>query len=107
ALALAKADLQIDATLDPAFDGVEGKARLDAGALALGDGRMAGAKGTAGFTWRKQALTLRYDLTGRGIDTPQAGAAALGASGVVRGAGGRFEIEGELGGQGLHLGSGL
>ncbi len=106
-LALAESAVQLDATFDQTLDGIEGDARLRGGAAAYGTSRLAGADGSLRFTWRKQALTARYDLTGKGIATPQAAASAFGTKGVLRGTGERIELEGQLVGAGLRLGQGL
>lgn len=106
-LSLADAGTRIEATFDPRLDGVEGEAGLATGQLAFGENRVLGSEGTLRFTWRKQALTARYEVTGRGVGTPQAAAVALNASGVLRGSRSRIELEGELGGNGVRLGAGL
>jgi hypothetical protein len=108
-LTLAAAGVQLDATADQPLDGVEGKLGLRTGAAALGADRMASLGGTLRFTFRKQALTARYDLAGHDIQTPQAAAASLRLAGVVRGVAGlaRWETEGELAGAGLRPGKGF
>lgn len=108
-LSLADAGAQLEATVDQPFEGAEGKLGLRSGELALGANRVASTGGTARFTFRKQALTARYDIAGRGIDTPQAAAASLQLEGVLRGGAGfvRLETEGNLQGSGLRLGKGL
>lgn len=113
-LALGASGLQIDATFDQPLDGVEAKAGLRAGALALGETRLGGMAGTAALTWRKQALTARYDLAASGLATPQLAARSLRLEGVLRGAGdlsridsARIESEGTLAGEALKPGPGL
>jgi hypothetical protein len=103
-LRLAGIGLRIDATVDAALDGVDGKAGLETGALALAENRLLGAGGDVRFVWRKQALTAHYTLAGRGLDTPQAAAGEVTAAGIVRASPRRIEIEGQLGGQGIRLG---
>ena len=70
-LALASSALQLDATLDPRLDGAEGTVGLAGGALAYGEARLGASGGQARFTWRRGALTARYDLTARDVRTPQ------------------------------------
>jgi hypothetical protein len=105
--ALANAALQVDTTFDRSLEGVEGRVRLRTGALAYGDDRLAATNGTTRFTWRKQMLTARYDVTGRAVETPQAAATALTMAGVLRRWADRIELEGELGGSGVRIGRGL
>jgi hypothetical protein len=103
-LALADAGVKLDATLDRSLDGVDGKANMRSGALAYGDNRASGIAGTLRFTWRNQALTAYYDLTGRALETPQAAASLLSATGALHRNAGRLEIEGETIGSGIRLG---
>ncbi|MBW8754252.1 MAG: YdbH domain-containing protein [Sphingomonadales bacterium] len=106
-LSLARVGLQVDATFDATLDGVEGRVGLKSDTLAMADSRILGSEGTIGFTWRKRALTARYELVGHEVATPQAAAVALTAAGVVRSSASRIEIEGELGGNDVQLGLGL
>ena len=106
-LALAKVGLKVDATADARLDGAEGTLTLQTDTLALGDSRMLAAEGTGGFTWRKQTLTARYDLSGREVATPQAAVVLLNTTGVLRSTAGRIEIEGELEGEGVEQGARL
>lgn len=99
--------LRLDATFDKTLDGVEGRAGLETDTLALGDNRVLGTDGTASFTWRKQALTARYDLNGDELSSPQAGAVKVKLSGVVRSSASRVEVEGTLGGSDIAIGPGL
>lgn len=105
-LALADAGVEIDMTADKLLDGVEGKAGLRTGALALGANRMAAAEGSGRFTFRKRALTARYELAGHAIAMPQVAAEAVTLEGVLRSGGGfaRIETEGSVQGQGMRLG---
>jgi hypothetical protein len=48
-------------------------------------------------------LAVRYDLSGRGVETPQVAADALRAAGVLRTAGSRLEVEGEAHGSGIRI----
>lgn len=108
-LALGPSGIEADIVADPHFDGAEGTLGIRAGRLAAGENRLAGTDGTVHFVWRQAALTAHYDLAGRQIATPQAALAALAAKGVVRtgGEAGRIEVEGDVGGSGLAMGSGL
>ncbi|RZK01109.1 MAG: C4-dicarboxylate ABC transporter [Novosphingobium sp.] len=106
-LTLADAGLELDATAAKPLDGVEGQAGLRSGALAYGTTRLADADGTLRFTWRKQAMTARYDVKGHGLATPQAAAVAVGTAGVLRQSASRIELEGQLSGEGLRLGQDL
>lgn len=103
-LALAEAGVQIDVTFDRSLDGVEGRAGMHSGPLSYGDARLVGAAGTARFTWRKAALTARYDITGRGLAAPQAVAASLGINGVLHHFADRSEVDGEFDGAGIRPG---
>ncbi len=108
-LRLAGAAVQLDGTIDKSFDGGEGKLGLTGGALALGGNRMASTSGSASFTYRKQALTARYALAGKGIATPQAGMARLALDGTLRAQDNftRIEIEGDASGSGVQIGKDL
>lgn len=105
-LALGASGLEVDATFDQPLDGVEAKAGLRAGALELGQARLAGAAGTATLTLRKKALTARYDLTANGLATGQLGAKSLRLEGLLRGDDGlsRIETEGTMAGEALKPG---
>jgi hypothetical protein len=61
-LALTDSGVEIDATLDPSLDGVDGKAALRTRVATYGENRAAAADGTLRFTWRKRMLTARYDI---------------------------------------------
>lgn len=106
-LALADSGVRLDATFDQALDGVEGTVGLRGGAMTYGESAMGRADGQVRFTWRKQMLTARYDLAGKDLADPRAAAAAIRATGVWRGGGGRVELEGEIGGEGIRLGRGI
>jgi hypothetical protein len=106
-LSLAEVASQVDATFDAPLDGVEGRAGLTTETLAFGDNRVLGTEATVRFTWRKQALTARYDVLGRGVDTPQAAAVSLTTAGVLRRSANRMELQGDLGGSGIRLGHDL
>lgn len=107
ALALAQAGVQLDVSFDKALDGGEGKLGFRAGAGQYKDNRLDGALGKVEFNYRKRSLNARYDVTARGIATPQARFASLSFDGRARSAEGfsRFDIEGDLGGKGISPGS--
>lgn len=109
ALKLAKAGLQLDLTFDPQLDGAEGSAGIDAGALAMAGNRFGGAQGSARLTYRKQALTARYDMALRDIVSPQARLARLELGGQARSAQGfkRLDVETDVRGTGVALGSAI
>ncbi|MCB2075591.1 MAG: YdbH domain-containing protein [Novosphingobium sp.] len=108
-LTLANAAMEVDATIDQPLDGAEGRLAFEAAKSAFGPGRMRSAAGKARFTYRKDALTARYELTGKGIGSPQAIAETLQVEGVARTADGfgRVEIEGNVDGKAIRLGQGL
>ena len=108
-----QAGLQVDATFDKALDGGEATLRLETGAVAAGGVAANRLKGTGRLTYRKQALTARYDLAAESLAASSFGAGLLRAEGTLRsqhGAGkglGRIELDGTLGGERLALGQGL
>jgi hypothetical protein len=108
-LTLADAGLQIDARLDKALDGAEGEAGLRTGPLAYGSNRVIGTNGEGDFTWRDGRLTSSYSLVARQIETSAAAFAVMTSEGRVRTADGfaRLELEGDLEGNGLRIGSSL
>lgn len=104
-----RARLQVDATFDKALDGGEATLGLETGALAAAGVAGNGLKGAGRLTYRKQALTARYDLTADGLAASSFGAGLLRAEGTLRSQHGlgRIEIDGTLGGKQLALGQGL
>lgn len=110
AAALRRAEVGVDAVADTALDG--GEARFDVATGALGWGaaaRASGLNGTVNGAWRKGVLSVRYDVLGRGVATPQLTAATLGAKGTLRAREGlaRMDVDAALDGGGLRLGDGL
>ena len=107
AVRLGQAGLQLDVTLDKGLDGAKGKIGFRVKAGRYADNRLDGASGTADFTYRGRSLNARYDLAARGVTMPQARFASLSFEGRARTAQGmaRFDIEGDLGGKGIALGS--
>ena len=106
---LAGAGLQVDAVIDANLGGAEGTLGFDSGALVAGGIAADASSGKARFLYRKQALTLHYDVSGQGIAAPQAGFATLRSAGVLRAANGlaRVELEGNIVGGGLRTGPGM
>ncbi len=106
---LAGSSIQLDTTIDQSFDGAQGRLGLALGTLGLGGSQLTSASGGATFSFRKQALTARYHLTGKGITTPQAVLASLAAEGVVRSQDGfaRLDVEGDLDGRDVRVGNWL
>ncbi len=108
-LTLQKSAMQVDATFDPGLDGGEAKLTLASGLLGYGSSRADGLTGSMDITYRKAALTTRYDLTARAPQTAGASATTITAKGILRGADGlaRIESEGAITGSGLRPGAGL
>ncbi len=106
---LAGSSIQLDTTIDQTFDGAEGRLSLALGKLGLGGNQLTSASGDATFSFRKQALTARYRLTGKDIATPQAALASLAALGIVRSQDGfaRIDVEGDLAGRDVRVGNWL
>lgn len=100
--------LAVDATFDPALDGAEGTATLDAASLAMAETRIGSGTGDVRFTWRNDAVTARYGLDARRIGTPLANAASLTLDGVVRTSGGfnRIEVDSDVAATSLSPGAG-
>lgn len=109
AFSLAQTGVQLDVTLDKALDGAEGKLGFKTGALRHAQDRIDGTSGTAHFSYRGDGLNARYDLTARGVATPQARLASLTFNGRARSTDkfARFDVDGDLGGKGIALGSAL
>ncbi len=109
ALALRKTAINLDAVLDQPLDGGEIKAALSAGPARMGESRSSGASGELKLTYRKDAVTARYDIALRGIVTPQLNMQSIRSSGHVRGQGdlSRIDVEGSLDGAALAPGKEL
>ncbi|MFT4027615.1 MAG: YdbH domain-containing protein [Novosphingobium sp.] len=101
--------LRIDGTLDRGLDGGEATLGLETGALGGSGLTMAALKGTGKVTYRKQALTARYDLAAQSLAASSFGAGVLHAEGSLRSQHGlgRIEVDGTLDGERLALGQDL
>jgi hypothetical protein len=109
ALHLRDIGVDVDGALDPKFDGGAATLGLSGGAMGYGTARASGLNGSVDVAYRKAMLTARYDVLGRGLETPQALVATLAAKGTLRARDGfaRSEVEGTLDGGGVRLGDGL
>lgn len=108
-ISLARAALRLDATVDRKFDGGEGAVALETGTLAAAGARAGALTGTGRVTWRRQALTARYELKAEDASAASLAAKALRIEGSLRTQNGlaRTELDGSLVGEGLALGQGL
>jgi len=107
-LAVKRAEIGLDATLDRTLDGLAGQLKVGTAEVALGSGRANGLGGTVDATLRGGELTARIDGAARGVALPQVRAATLGLAATLRTRGGlaRAEAEGDFTGAGLGLGAG-
>ncbi len=105
----AQVAVQLDGTLDQAFDGASGKLGLSSGALAYGTNTATGLNGTANVTFRKRALVAKCALIARGVTTSSAFASTLALDGTLRTPDlfGTAQIDGSVDGGGVWLGGGL
>ena len=108
-LRLAKANMDIDLTADQTMDGADGRVELKTGVLGVGAARLAGTDSTVRLTYRDDALTARYEISGRGLTAPQARIGSLAVDGHLRAFDrlARLEAEGDVTGKGLSLGGDL
>lgn len=102
-IALSDAVLSVEAQVDRSMDGVEGKAELAGGALAVSGNRADALDGSLQFAWRKDALTSAYKLAAKGLDTPQFALDTLALEGSARTREGLSKFEVELDAQGAGL----
>lgn len=109
ALALRDVGVELGAAADADLAGVDAEGKLASGAAGYGAIRANGLNGNFDFALRKDALNAKYALAARGIDMPQAQAALLTAEGSLRGrqGSGNLELQAELEGNGVRMGSGL
>lgn len=107
--AIEQANLRIEAVVDRALDGGEAKFLLETGAGSAAGVAANALEGSGRLTYRRQALTARYDLAADALSAASVGARTLRAEGSIRSQNGlaRVEVDGSLGGEGLALGSGL
>ncbi|MCB2079517.1 MAG: YdbH domain-containing protein [Novosphingobium sp.] len=108
-LALANADLELDAVLDQPLDGGEGQFAFASKDMAKGADVLRTLTGKGRLAYRKGNVTARYDFAGERLTTGQANLGRVGLEGVVRTAGdfARIEAEGTLEGEDVQLGNGL
>ena len=106
---LAGAAVHVSAQADKTLTVFEGDADLRTGRAAYGDNRLAALTGDARFTWRDGGLTSRYQLEGTDLTTAQAAAARIELDGSLRTRRGldRIELEADIDGRGVRLGSGM
>ena len=107
--AFARAALRLDATLDRKLDGGEGTLTLEAGPVETGGAKVGSLAGTGRLTYRRQALTARYELTAQNASADSIAAKVLRLEGSLRTQNGwsRAAIDGTAAGEGLALGQGL
>ena len=98
-------ELQADRTLDA----LEGRFSVKSGPLGAFGVLFASLQGDGRLTYRDEALTARYDVTGQNVDLPQLAIASLSAEGTVRGRAGltQLAIESSLSGSGMKPGPAL
>ncbi len=108
-MSLESAAMQVDTTLDEDLAGMEGRAKLVAGRLALAGYRAGAADSDARFTLRGGDLTMKLDGGVAGVAIPQAGFGRLSTTGTLRAreAFSRIEYQGQIEGNGVRLGTGL
>ncbi|MBO9516802.1 MAG: YdbH domain-containing protein [Porphyrobacter sp.] len=106
---LARAAFQVDARADEAFKAFEGELGVDVGAMRFAVTQLAGLSGKTRFSWRDNGLTARYELAGTEFTTNFADASRLELDGSLRARRNfdRIEIDTQLDGSGVGLGSGL
>lgn len=106
---LARAALRLDATLDRRLDGGEGTLALETGMLEARGAKTGAVTGTGRVTYRRQALTARYEIAASDASAASIAAKVLRLEGSLRTQNGfaRAELDGSLAGEGLALGRGL
>lgn len=108
-LRIGRTGLQADVTFDQTLDGAEGDLGLAMGALKAGPAQLERTRGDAHFTYRKQTLTARFDVTGEGIAVSPARAAQLRVAGRLRSTQGlaHFQVEADVTGKDIAGGAAL
>lgn len=108
-LSLRNTAIDFDLTGDTDFAGLDAKFDLRSGKGNFGASMMAGLKGQAAASWRKDALTAQYSLTASDLNTPQATMSLLRGKGILRGreSMARLDWEGEWDGNDIRPGAGL
>ena len=105
-LLLGSGGVQADVMLDQTLDGAEGRLALALGGVRSGAATIVAATGGMRFTYRRDALTLSYDLALKDLATPQARVAFLSLEGRGRATAAlaRFDFEGDMRGRGVAIG---
>lgn len=108
-LALVNFAADVGAGTDATLANPGGEARFRGGRSSYGDSSAQTLLGTIRAGMRGDAITARYTLAARGVETPQVLAAVLTAEGDFRARDGfeRFELDGAVEGNGLRLGRSL
>ncbi|KHL25736.1 hypothetical protein PK98_03670 [Croceibacterium mercuriale] len=108
-IAVANVAAPLDVTAEQALDGFGGTARLTSGATALPQVTARDTQGTLRFSWRKDALTADYSLTGTRVTAAGVALAELTLEGAVRTRGGlrRMELEADASAKGIAPGPAL
>lgn len=109
AVRLSDAALRLDATLDKDLAGLDADGRIATGAVAFADAAASGLNGSLRATWRKNALTARYNIAARGVTHSQANAALVTAEGDLRGRNGfaALELQSDIEANGIRVGDGF
>ncbi|PLK24281.1 YdbH domain-containing protein [Novosphingobium sp. TH158] len=103
---LRQAAVQVDGTVDADLRGADARMVPLVASAGYGDARLDQVGGSVDLTYRKQALTARYDLKARALASPQLSASAVSLKGMVRGADAlaRLESDGTLDAANLQMG---
>jgi hypothetical protein len=103
------AGLHVEGSLDRSLDGGEAELALETGTGIAAGVRLGALKGAGRVSFRRNALTARYELTARALSADALALQTFGAEGSLRSQDGlaRMEIDGTLQGAGLALGPGL
>lgn len=108
-IALTDAAVQLAGTADEALAAFEGSASLRASTADYGANRLASLAVSTDFSWGEGDLTAQYTLDGRNLTTAQAVADRIGLEGLLRTRRNfdRIEIDANVDGDGVRLGSGI
>lgn len=105
-LTMQDAAMTLGLTGDATLDGFDASGDLATGAFGWNGVQAVGSAGNASASWRKGALTAKYDLTTEGVSSGNAGAGTLALEGILRGRDGlsALEAEGQISGADLLVG---